>query len=135
MLAELILLALIESLAISLLILWIRWNEFNLVFHKRYTFFNILFVAIYFTEQAVFITMAYLYTDHILLLVSFFALVVLSTVALQDVMMDSKIKKANEKLEEDNKKSAQNLSIIRTKYEEAINELRQELKHLEELLY
>ena len=79
--------------------------------------------------------MAYLYTDHILLLVSFFALVVLSTVALQDVMMDSKIKKANEKLEEDNKKSAQNLSIIRTKYEEAINELRQELKHLEELLY
>jgi hypothetical protein len=79
MLAELILSFLVLLTVFLLLIISILWDKMETFFHKKYTYFNIFFVAIYFLEQAVFIVTSYVYSQHINLLVGFFALVVLRT--------------------------------------------------------
>lgn len=87
MLVEVILFTLVAIAIIILFIVAVKWDKLNFFFHKMYTFVNIVFVMLYFIEQAIFITLSYIYPRHIGLLVGFFALVVLTTVALQGVMM------------------------------------------------
>jgi hypothetical protein len=131
MLAELILSFLVLLTVFLLLIISILWDKMETFFHKKYTYFNIFFVAIYFLEQAVFIVTSYVYSQHINLLVGFFALVVLSTVALQGVMMESKSKKANEKLEQYTKSHSEKMSNIRREYESRIDKIRDHIHELE----
>ena len=117
MLAEEILLLIIGIIISLLFIIAKRWDKLNFFFHRRYTFINIVFITLYFIEQAIFITSSYLYPEHIGLLVGFFALVVLTTVALQGVMMESKSKRLSERLDEANKLSMEKISEVRNEYE------------------
>jgi len=81
-------------IVLAILVLGFRWKKLKLFFHDdNYTYFDICFVTLYFLEQAVFIILSYFYTKYYQLLTGFFALVVISTVSLQRVMMESKNKK------------------------------------------
>lgn len=107
-----------------LLLLAHHWDTVNLFFHAHYTYFNLLFSTLYFIEQAVFVMASYAYPVHINFFVGFFALLVLSTVALQGVMMESKNKKVNEKLAEYLRSSTIRLADMRKTYESRISSLR-----------
>lgn len=131
MLPVLILGIIIEITVLGLIIIALKWEKLFFFFHKRETFFKIFFIALYFLEQVVFITISYFYSDYISLLVGFFALVVLSTVSLQGVMMESKNRKANEKVEAYHKESNDKITKIRDDYEVIIDKIRGYVESLE----
>ena len=130
-LAELILSSLVLLVVLILFVTAIKWDNLNLFFHKKYTYFNIFFVALYFLEQAVFLVVSYIYREYNDFLISFFALVVLSTVALQGIMMESKNKRIDKKLEEYTKEQSERVMKIREKYESNISEMRNYINFLE----
>ncbi len=88
MLIELILV--ISIIFVSLIIcarLWALLREF---FHRNYSFFEIVFVLVYFLEQAVFILISYFYSPKNPLWIGMFALIVITTVSIEKVLMDSR---------------------------------------------
>jgi hypothetical protein len=131
MLSEIILTLFTFIIAIILIILAVKWQKINSFFHETYTYFSIVFVAIYFLEQAIFISASFLYPQYINLLVGFFALVVLSTVALQGVMMESKSKKLAEELSKYHDDSVIKIKEMREEYEKKISRMRETIYDLE----
>jgi hypothetical protein len=100
MLVEIILVILIVG--ISLLICARLWNLLREFFHKNYSFFEILFVLIYFFEQAGFILISYFYSPKNPLWIGMFALIVITTVSVEKVLMDSRNRKISKLLLEKN---------------------------------
>ena len=96
-----------------------------MVAHRSY---DVAFIVLYFLEQAVFIVLVFFYPDYTRLLVGFFALVVVSTVSLQKIMMESK----NRKLRELNSTYLKHIGELRGKYEQTINKLLGDIQILEE---
>ena len=74
---------------------------------------------------------SYLHREYNDFFVGFFALVVLSTVALQSIMMESKNKKVDKKLDEYIKEQTENRSKIRRAYETRISDMRDYISSIE----
>lgn len=114
---------------LGILILGSKWKRLKLFFHdENYTYFEICFVIIYFLEQAIFIVLSYFYTEYSVLLTGFFALIVITTVALQRVMLESKsnrLTKLNNKYLEETRK-------MRWEYEKNMKDMRDYIEILEE---
>ena len=69
------------------------WGNLRNFFHENYSFFEFLFIIIYFVEQLCLIVLFFKYPQYNPFWVSAFALVVLTTVSLQKLYMESKDKK------------------------------------------
>jgi len=78
---------------ISILICGRLWGLLRDFFHNNYSFFEILFVFIYFLEQAIFILVSYFYSPQNPLWIGLLALIVITTVSIEKVMMDSRIRR------------------------------------------
>ena len=117
----LITLTLASSVAILLIIiLGYKWKKFRLFFDdETYTYFDIFFVVLYFLEQAIFIVLVFFYPEYNRLFVGFFALVVITTVSLQKIMMESR----NKRIASHTSKQLQILRKMHAEYEAEITKL------------
>ncbi|HLC53124.1 MAG TPA: hypothetical protein VJK03_01140 [Candidatus Nanoarchaeia archaeon] len=85
------------------------WRRISYFFHNNYSYFEVSFVVAYFLEQFILIILMTLKPEHATFWVGVFALIVITTAALEKVSMDGRDKKIR------------NLyAIHRTKAEEAI---------------
>lgn len=112
-----------------LTILGIKWKNIRTFFvEETYTYFEIVFTALYFFEQAIFIGLSYFYESYNNLLVGFFALVVLTTVALNKLMMESK----NRRLSQHNNQYLEKFVSAREQYEKSMGEVKIYVEEIEE---
>jgi len=72
------------------------WKNFRCFYHNNYTLFDILFLILYLLEQLFLIYFLYLYPNYPSLIASIFAIVVITTVSIQKIMLDSKNKAVKE---------------------------------------
>ncbi len=90
------------ALVITLLFIsiWIitgmLWKFIRDFFHNNYSFFDASFVVAYFVEQFVLILLLEYIPSRIVLWVSLFALIVVTTASLQKLAMDSRDRKLRE---------------------------------------
>lgn len=134
MIGELIIITLIDIILFLILIFAIVWDKLCNFFHSHYTYFKIMFVIFYFLEQALFIGTSYMYREESSfnsVIVGFFALIVLTTVTLQGIMMESINKKSSDKLNEYNEDFSNERFKIKQNYENQITNLRGYIYHLE----
>jgi len=111
-----------------LIILGIKWKNIRAFFvEETYTYFEMVFIALYFFEQAIFIGLSYFYKNYNNLFVGFFALVVLTTVALNKLMMESK----NKRLAQHSNKYLENFISAREQYEKSMDEAKISIEELE----
>lgn len=82
----------ITLLLMSLLIIGILWRYIRDFFHNNYSFFDVSFIIVYFVEQFILILLLEYIPNKIVLWVSLFALIVVTTSALQKLTMDSRDK-------------------------------------------
>lgn len=112
-----------------LIILGIKWIDIRTFFvEETYTYFEIVFIILYFLEQAIFIGLSYFYEEYNNLFVGFFALIVLTTVALNKLMMESK----NRRLSQHNNKYLEQFVSAREQYEKSMDEIKIYVEELEE---
>lgn len=90
-----ILLFLLVILTLIILVgrLWIHLSNF---YHKRYSFFDLAFILIYFTEQFIFLLLYNLIEEYRALWVSLIVLIVVTTASLDKLMMISRHKRSRE---------------------------------------
>ena len=116
-------------IVLSMLVLGIKWKRLKLFFHdENYAYFDVCFVIIYFLEQAVFIVLSYFYPPYNVFLTGFFALIVISTVAMQKVMMESK----NNRLAKLSNQYLGEFKRTRLEYDKNIEYMRDYIEILEE---
>jgi hypothetical protein len=114
---------------LSIIIIGFKWKRLKMFFHNdNYTYFDICFLSLYFIEQAIFIIISYFCEEYNILLTGLFALIVISTVSAQKIMMESKSKK----LSGISTIYIEKLKLLKEKYEEQINNLRGYIEILEE---
>lgn len=89
---------------------------------------NYVLSACIFLEQAVFIITSYFYEKYSFLLTGLFALIVITTVSAQKVMMESK----STRLEEYSRKSLEISKNLKKEYVKKIDTLRNNLKEYDE---
>lgn len=112
-----------------ILIAGLKWEKLKLFFHdEKYTYFDICFILLYFLEQAVFIVVSYFYPSYNIFLTGFFALVVITTVALQKVMLESK----SNRLSKLNNRYIEEFKKARWEYENKMKDMRDYIEKLEE---
>ena len=104
------------------------WQPISNFFHVRYSFFEITFVFIYFTEQFTFLVLSYFFKEYHLLFSGVFALVVISTVFLQGIMMECK----NRKLREFNQEFPIKIKELKNKHETQFFTLQEKIQKLQE---
>lgn len=121
------LLLIITITSISLMLCGKKWSKLSKFFHQNYSFFEIVFVFIYFIEQFSFIVLSYIHKEHNLLLTGVFAIVVISTVSLQKVMMECK----NKKLQGLNQEFPSKIKELKEKYEGVFTILQDRIKRLQ----
>jgi cation transport ATPase len=137
MLGEIIIITLVNIILLSILIFAIIWDKLCAYFHSHYTYFKILFVIFYFLEQAIFIGVSYLYREKPIfypVMVGFFALVVLTTVTLQGIMMESINKKSSDKLNRELINSSEERAKLKLKYENQATGFIGYIEHLESII-
>lgn len=137
MLGELIIITIFSGALFSILILAKFWDDLCNYFHIRYTYFKILFILLYSLEQAFFIIFSYLYNEQKFfnpIITGFFALIVLTTVSLQSVMMDSINKKSSDKLNKELINSSEERAKLKLKYENQAIEFIGYIEHLESII-
>ncbi|MBS3088425.1 hypothetical protein J4402_01450 [Candidatus Pacearchaeota archaeon] len=116
-----------------ILILGINWRKIrNFFVEETYTYFEVVFIALYFLEQAAFIGLSYFYEEYNTLLVGFFALVVLTTVALNKLMMESKNRRLAQKINQLVDKSLEKFVSAIEQYEKLMDEVRINVEELEQ---
>jgi len=104
---------------------WIKITElFN---EKTYTYFELVFLSLYFLEQFVFIVISFCYPEYSKLFVGLFALIVLTTISGNKLMMECK----NKKLESINKEIIFENKEIKNDYEGIIEDLEGEIHRIE----
>lgn len=115
-------------IVLSIIILGFKWKKLKIFFHDdNYTYFDFLFIIIYFLEQAIFVILSYFYPQYNSLLIGFFALVVVTTVSIQKVMMESK----NRKLETYNNQYILEFKLMREDYERTLKFMKNYISQLE----
>lgn len=72
--------------------LWVNLSGF---YHKNYTFFELTFIIIYSSEQAIFSILFYSYKQYADIMVGLFALVVITTVSIEKLMMNRRVSKVS----------------------------------------
>ena len=78
------------------IIIAMLWRFIRGFFHNNYSFFDIFFMVVYFAEQFVLILLLEYIPNKVVLWVSLFALIVVTTASLQKLRMDSRDKKLRE---------------------------------------
>ena len=112
-----------------LLVTGFFWKPLKLFFHQdNYTYFDICFLCLYFIEQVFFIIISYFYKEYNILLTGLFALIVITTVSAQKIMMESK----NKKIAEMSTRYIEKMKLMKSKYEKQIVNLRDYIEILEE---
>ena len=105
---------------LCLAVIALKWRDIRKCFdEKTYTYFEIIFVSLYFLEQAIFIVLSYFYQDYNSLFVGLFALIVLTTVAFNKLMMESK----SRRILRHSKHSLERVRDVRERYEKAMEQL------------
>lgn len=88
------------GIGITTMILWVilgaHWGFVREFFHTKYSFFDFSFIIIYFIEQLILIILSYRYPEYMAFWLSSFALIVVTTVSLQKLLMDSKDKRVSD---------------------------------------
>ncbi len=104
---------------ISLIILiGVIWTTLSNFYHKRYSFFEFIFIIIYLTEQLIFLLLYHLSKEYRVLWVSLIVLFVISTASIEKLMMNAKHKRLSASLYETMKeKEDLKSSFDRTKEE------------------
>lgn len=74
----------------------ILWDNIRNFFHTKYSFFDISFIIIYFSEQLLLILLSVKYPQFINFWLGLFALVVITTASIQKLFMDSRDRKISE---------------------------------------
>ncbi len=111
-----------------LLVIGFFWKPLKLFFHQdNYTYFDVCFLCIYFIEQVFFIIISYFYKEYNILLTGLFALIVITTVSAQKIMMESK----NKKIAEMSTSYVEKMRLMNHKYETQIENLRDYIEILE----
>lgn len=106
---------------LSILILGFKWKKLKIFFHDdNYTYFDLAFISLYFIEQVIFIIISYFYQEYNILLTGLFALIVVTTVSAQKVMLESK----SRKISDYSRSYIERAGIMREQYEEEIDNLR-----------
>lgn len=107
---------------LSILILGFKWKRLKLFFHDdNYTYFDLAFISLYFIEQVIFITISYFYQEYNVLLTGLFALIVVTTVSAQKVMLESKSKKISDY----SRSYIERAGMMREQYEKELDNLRE----------
>ena len=110
-----------------IIIIGFKWKRLKVFFHDdNYTYFDICFLSLYFMEQAIFIVISYFYKDYNILLTGLFALIVISTVSAQKIMMESKSKK----ISEHSASSIEKAKLMKDEYDNEIENLREFISDL-----
>lgn len=142
-----IILYLMPSFLLIAILTWFligyKFDRHRAFFHKSYTFVDLSFILIYFLEQLVLAIILAFNKYEPTVIAGIFAIIIMTTVSLQNKAYESRINKINEKsIEQHNiiysttKKNRDYIELIKDqkqRLEEAnkfINELYQELKHL-----
>ncbi len=99
------------------------WKNLRLFAFQNRTVFELLFVFLYAFEQVLLIGLSYLARDLMQLgyIVSFFAVIVLTTFAVHKILMDSRIKMLEDQikgLQQDKFVLESSIIVIQQKYEE-----------------
>jgi len=84
------LILIISIIFLSLFILGKFWGALSNFYHKNYSYFNFLFLILYFIEQLLFLLLYNLYTGYRELWVGSIVLFVTTTVSLEKFTMDSR---------------------------------------------
>ena len=137
MIGELIILTLFDFVLFLILMLAKFWNRLCDYFHMHYTYFKILFIILYSLEQAFFIIFSYFYNNREFfnpVITGFFALIVITTVSLQGIMMDSINKRSSDKLNKELISSSEERAKMKLKYENKITEFIGYIEHLESVI-
>jgi len=74
-------------LIISVIIIGITWEHLGKFYHKRYTFFEFVFITIYFSEQLIFLLLYNLVQEYRSLWVSLIVLIVVTTASVEKLLM------------------------------------------------
>ena len=93
---------------VVLIIIGRLWTNLSGFYHKNYTFFELTFIIIYSSEQAIFSVLFYSYKQYADIMVGLFALVVITTVSIEKLMMNRRVSKVS-KLREEYVKQSQEL--------------------------
>jgi len=72
------------------------WCPFRKFFHKNYSFFDVSFIIAYFLEQIALITLIFKYSAYTNFWASIFAVLVVTTAALQKLTSESRLKAISE---------------------------------------
>lgn len=90
---------LLMGISILGFIIWVilgaYWSVCREFFHTKYSFFDFSFIVLYFVEQLILIVLSYRYPAYMAFWLSSFALIVVTTVSLQKLLMDSKDRQAS----------------------------------------
>lgn len=132
---EIIILFIISLITLMIiLILAKKWGHFSNFFHSHYTLFNIIFVILYFLEQAFFLIASSLEYNRAIT-TGLFALIVLTTATLQGIMLEIRNKKISSILEKSNQDFTEKRFEMKEKYNSSLNKLREYIGFLEEEFY
>lgn len=75
-----------------------QWNNLRAFAYKNRTIFEIIFILTYTLEQLLLIVLVYLFSDYIEILVTVFALIVITTFSFHKLVMESRIKLLEEEV-------------------------------------
>ncbi len=118
----------------SLLIIAFQWGKLSQFFHTHYTYSNLLFMLLYAYEQALFIVIpkrGYDFLDNDIL-IGLFALIVLTTVGVHILMMESRYKKVAQSLDQLTAENLRSTKDLITSYDLEMERLRNQIVELEE---
>ena len=72
------------------------WTNLSSFFHKNYTYFELMFIVIYSSQQIIFSILVYTYKEHAEIIVGLFALTFITIVSIEKLLMNSRVRKINE---------------------------------------
>jgi len=114
----------------TLIILFIRWNNFSKMYHSNYSFFEILFILIYPFEEIIFIILYYLKQDLRGLWVSSILILILITFILDKWLLKKQHKRTTKLIDFKEDKFKNHYIKMLGKFHNSINILEREKKDL-----
>lgn len=122
------------TLIVLIIFLWILiccrcWKFLSDFHHKHYSYFDFLFLVLYFTEQFLFLSLYNLYTPYRELWIGMIVLFTTTTASLDKFMMNSRQRKSSKTIRDSMEERRDLLSVIDNQKEE-LNFLKKENKSL-----
>jgi len=131
----LITITIVLSILLAVLLMTKLWGKVSFYLHAHYTYAKVLFVVIYSAKQVLLIISSLLFKGQFELyqiFVSLFALMVLTTVSLQSMMLEAVNTNNINRLNEYTKNFAEQRFKIRQNYENQMTSLKAQILRLEE---